>query len=181
MNLAAEEHDENILSIHWDEFTFGMIALLVLLYAIYRMWPRITKVLDERANQIEGGIQRAKAAQDEAQATLEEYQARLAEARQEAAQLRDKAKEQGNAIIAELRQEAEAEKQRILASAHTQIEAERQQALAQLRTEIGQLSTDLASRIVGETLQDQAAQSRVIDRFMDELEQASATDQAEVR
>lgn len=178
MTMAAEE---NILSIHWDEFTFGVIALAVVLFVFYRMWPRLTKVLDERANAIEGGMERAKAAQAEAEETLQQYQAQLAEARQEAAQLREKAKEQGAAIIAEMRQEAQTEAQRIVDNAHAQIEADRQQALVQLRAEIGQLSTDLAGRIVGESLQEQAAQSRVVDRFLEELEQQTANDQAEVR
>jgi F-type H+-transporting ATPase subunit b len=161
---------------------FGLIALFLIWFFVARKAvPKIQKVLDERQETIEGGIERAKAVQAEAEETLQQYQAQLAEARQEAAQMREKAKEQGAAIIAEMREEAQAEAQRIVDNAHAQIEADRQQALVQLRTEIGQLSTDLASRIVGETLQDQEAQSRVIDRFLAELEQGQATDQAEVR
>ena len=53
-----------------------------------------------------------------------------------------------------------------------QIEAERQQALTALRTEVGNLATELASRIVGESLTDEARQSRMVDRFLDELEVA---------
>ena len=40
-----------------------------------------------------------------------------------------------------------------------------------LRAEVGTLATELASRIVGESLADQARQSRMVDRFLDELEQ----------
>src|SRR5207253_1115478 len=50
--------------------------------------------------------------------------------------------------------------------------AERQQALTALRTEVGTLATELASRIVGESLTDEARQSRMVDRFLDELEVA---------
>ena len=39
---------------------------------------------------------------------------------------------------------------------------------------MGALATELASRIVGEALADEARQSRVIDRFLDELEAAVA-------
>src|SRR5690349_16087682 len=53
-----------------------------------------------------------------------------------------------------------------------QIEAERQQALTSLRTEVGTLATELASRIVGESLTDEARQSRMVDRFLDDLEVA---------
>ena len=56
--------------------------------------------------------------------------------------------------------------------AQAQIEAERQQALTTRRAEVGTLATELASRIVGESLADQARQSRMVDRFLDELEVA---------
>lgn len=181
MGLELASDGFEILRIDPVKALFGLIALVLIYFFVARKAvPKITKVLDERQNEIEGGLERAKAAQAEAQETLETYQAQLAEARQEAAQLRDKAKEQGKAILAEMRQEAEAEKQRIVESAHTQIEADRQQALVQLRAEIGQLSTELASRIVGETLQDQQARNRVVDRFLTELEEQEPS-RAEVR
>jgi F-type H+-transporting ATPase subunit b len=69
-----------------------------------------------------------------------------------------------------MRERAEAEARRITESAQAQIEAERQQALTSLRTEVGSLATELASRIVGESLTDQARQSRMVDRFLDGLD-----------
>ncbi|MDA2804490.1 F0F1 ATP synthase subunit B [Nocardiopsis suaedae] len=179
IELAAEE---NILRIHWDEFVFGSIAFLIILGVVYKMWPKLTSALDERANQIEGGIERAKKAEAEAEEIRQQYREKLDEAhRQYAAEL-EKAKEQRAAIIAEAREEAQAESRRIIEAAHQQIEADRQHAFAQLRTEIGTLSTDLASRIVGESLNDDGLQSRVVDRFLEELEQgADSSDRAEVR
>ncbi|WP_306366011.1 F0F1 ATP synthase subunit B [Nocardiopsis sp. CC223A] len=177
--LAAEQ--ENVLRIHWDEFTFGLIAFLIILGVVYKMWPRLTKALDERADQIEGGIARAQKAEAEADEIRQQYREKLEEAHREYAQELEKAKEQRAAIIAEAREEAQAEARRIVDAAHAQIEADRQQAFAQLKGEIGTLSTELAGRIVGESLSDSAAQSRVIDRFLDELEQSEGKQQAEVR
>ncbi|MFC4564503.1 F0F1 ATP synthase subunit B [Nocardiopsis mangrovi] len=177
--LAAEQ--ENILRIHWDEFTFGLIAFLIIFGVVVKMWPRLTSALDERANQIEGGIERAKKAEAEAEETRQQYREKLEEAHRQYAQELEKAREQRAAIIAEAREEAQAEGRRIIEAAHAQIEADRQHAFAQLRSEIGTLSTDLATRIVGETLSDSAAQNRVIDRFLEELDQADSPAQAEVR
>ena len=67
------------------------------------------------------------------------------------------------------REQAKAEARRITEAAQAQIEAERQQALISLRTEVGTLATELASRIVGESLTDEARQRRMVDRFLDEL------------
>lgn len=69
-----------------------------------------------------------------------------------------------------MREEAQAEARRIVENAHQQVEADRQQAIQSLRTEVGTLATDLAGRIVGESLADDARQRRVVDRFLQELE-----------
>jgi F-type H+-transporting ATPase subunit b len=45
--------------------------------------------------------------------------------------------------------------------------------LASLRAEIGSLSVDLASRVVGESLESEARQRRIVDRFLAELEEQS--------
>ncbi|AAZ56444.1 F0F1 ATP synthase subunit B [Thermobifida fusca] len=178
LGLAAEE---NVLRIHIDELVFGLIAFAVIFALVYRYAvPRVTKMLDERADAIEGGIERAKKAEAEAEELRQQFQEKLEEAHRSYAAELQKASEQSAAIIAEAREEAQAEARRIIEAAHAQIEADRQQAMAQLRAEIGALSADLAARIVGETLSDPAAQSRVIDRFLAELE-SGANQQAEVR
>jgi F-type H+-transporting ATPase subunit b len=84
--------------------------------------------------------------------------------------MREEAREQGAQIIAEMRERAEAEARRITESAQAQLEADRLQALTSLRTDVGSLATELASRIVGESLTDVARQSRMVDRFLADLE-----------
>ena len=135
--------------------------------------PRIQQTLAERTELIEGGLARSEEAQSEAKALLDQYREQLAEARHEASRLREEAREQGAQIIAEMREQAQAEARRVTEAAQAQIEAERQQALISLRTEVGTLATELASRIVGESLADQARQSRMVDRFLSELEVSS--------
>ena len=57
-----------------------------------------------------------------------------------------------------------------MAAAHEQIEADRVQAIQALRAEMGTLAVELASRVVGEALDEDARQRRVVDRFLAELE-----------
>jgi F-type H+-transporting ATPase subunit b len=154
------------------EFIIGTI-LFALVFGVMAkvLLPRIQPILAERTEQIEGGLARSEEAQEEAKQLLEQYRQQLAEARHDAARLREEAREQGAQIIAEMREQAQAEARRVTESAQAQIQAERQQALTSLRTEVGTLATELASRIVGESLADQARQSRMVDRFLDELEQ----------
>jgi len=164
----------------WPEFIIGTICFIVVFGVLGKMlMPRIIQTLNEREDAIQGGINRADEAQAEAQAVLAQYRAQLDDAKHEAARMREEAREQGAQIIAEMRERAEAEARRITEAAQAQIEAERQQAMISLRAEVGSLATELASRIVGESLTDHARQSRMVDRFLDGLEaQGNRVDQA---
>jgi F-type H+-transporting ATPase subunit b len=169
--LAAADSNPNPLAPDPAEMVVGIFAFAVVFFVVGKMlMPRIQKALAERTDAIEGGIQRAEEAQDEAQRVLEQYKEQLAEARHEAARLREEAREQGAQIIAEMRDQAQAEAQRLIDQAHAQIEADRQQAFTRLRAEIGELAVDLAGRIMGESLEDEARRRGTVDRFLDQLE-----------
>ena len=156
---------------HPAELIVGLIAFAIL-YWIYatKVVPKMETMYEERAAAIEGGMAQAEEAQAEARAALEKYNAQLAGARTEANEIRESAREQGASIVAEMRGQAQAEAARITESAQRQVEAERQQAVVQLRQEVGTLSTDLASKIVGESLQDEVRQKGMVDRFLADLE-----------
>ena len=156
---------------HPAELIIGLIAFAIL-YWIYatKVVPKMEAMYEERAAAIEGGMQQAEEAQNEAKAALEKYNAQLAGARTEANEIRESAREQGASIIAEMRGQAQAEAARITESAKRQVDAERQQAVVQLRQEVGTLSTTLAGKIVGESLEDEVRQNGIVDRFLAELE-----------
>ncbi|MER5179878.1 F0F1 ATP synthase subunit B [Streptomyces sp. NPDC002896] len=171
LNIAAEEM-ENPLVPPIPELVIGLIAFVIVFGALaWKLLPNINKVLEDRREAIEGGIEKAEAAQTEAQSVLEQYKAQLAEARHEAARLRQEAQEQGAALIAEMRAEGQRQREEIIGAGHTQIEADRKAAALTLRQDIGTLAVTLAGKIVGESLDDHARQSRTIDRFLDELEE----------
>lgn len=170
---AAADPEANALPIlpYLPELIIGLI-IFALYYLIIRkyVFPAVEKMYSERKAAIEGGMSKAEDTQREAEKVLREYQAQLADARDESARIREDAREQGAAIIAEMREQAQAEADRITTNAHKQIEAERSQAFVSLRSEVGRLSTDLASRIVGESLHEETRRTGIVDRFLAELE-----------
>jgi F-type H+-transporting ATPase subunit b len=171
MHELAVATSPNPLVPNWTEVIVGGIAFFIVFFALWKvLMPRIMKTLEERTDKIEGGLKRAEEAQADADHRVAQVQAQMAESRHEASRLREQAREEGAAIKAQLREEGEAEKRRIIESGHTQIEADRLQAFASLRAEIGTLAVQLASKIVGESLDDQARQSRVVDRFLADLD-----------
>ena len=172
VNLAEAEK-LNPLIPHTAELVVGFVAFSLLFIVLRsKVVPMFEKAFTERTNAIQGGMERAEQAQLEAQRALVQYNEQLSKAREEAQSLREEARVQGSAIIEELRTKAQEEAARITATAHASIEAERQQAITSLRGEVGALAVELASKIVGEALDDQARQSRVVDRFLDDLEKS---------
>ena len=160
--LAAARPPNPLFPPNWVEVIVGAIGFFIVFGALWRvLMPRITKTLEERTDAIEGGIERAARAEAEAERLAEQSRARLAEARHEAARVREESREDGAQIVVQMREQAQAEAARIVQAAQAQIAADRQQAFSSLRSEIGTLAVELASKIVGESLSDEARQSRV--------------------
>lgn len=168
-----------ILPASFDILWSAVIFLVIVAVFMWKILPRLQKVLDERAETIEGGILKAEQAQAEAAAALEEYTEQLTDARAEAARIREDARAEAGQIASETRQKASEDAQRLVETAKKQIEAERQQAIVSLRGEVGELAAELASRIVGEALTDDARQQRIIDSFLDDLEAQVSSSKAE--
>lgn len=148
--------------------TFAFVVILVLF--IWKVLPRLNQLLDDRSRAIEGRIDEAKHAREEAERVLRQYQEQLAEARAEAGRIREQAREDGKRILVELREQAQAEADRVTAQAQAQIEAERASAVQSLRAEVGSLAIDLASGVIGEHLADDKNATALVDRFLAELD-----------
>jgi len=169
--IAASEAEHNPLFPEWPDIIGSLICFIIILFFFWKLvLPRMKKLLDERAEAIEGNIAKADEAQHKAEALLEEYTAQLADARAEAAKIRETARTDGQKIVAEARDNATAEAARVTATAQAQIEAERQGALVSLRSEVGSLAIDLASGVVGEALTDDKKSQAIVDRFLADLE-----------
>jgi len=172
MFLAAEAGPSPILP-HPAEIVVGLVAFSILFVLLRtKAVPKFEQAYKERTDAIQGGLERAEIAQRDAAAALQMYNTQLADARGEAAKLREEARAEGSVILEQMRTTAQEEATRITSAARASIEAERQQAFNSLLNEVGTIATQLASKIVGEALDDQVRQSRVVDRFLEEIEKA---------
>ena len=176
-NLASTEPSPVMPAL--AELILGTVSFLLLLWVVWKFAvPRFEKLYAERAAKIEGGIAKAEQAQAQAQQALEQYKAQLAEARAEAARIRDNARFEAEQIKEELRIQAQEEAARIVAQGQAQLDAQRAQIVAELRGDLGRIAVDLASRVVGESLADEARQRGTVDRFLAELDSVQAADTA---
>lgn len=173
--LAAEDGGHNPIVPIWQELVVGTVAFALLCFVLMKfVFPRMEQTFQARVDAIEGGIKRAEAAQAEANQVLEQYRAQLAEARTDAARIRDDARADAEGIRADVLAKAREESERIIAAGKEQLAAERQTIVRELRTEVGTLAVDLASKIVGESLADEARRKGTVERFLTGLESAGA-------
>jgi F-type H+-transporting ATPase subunit b len=169
--LLAASKPPSPFHLELPELITGIVAFTLLYLLLkWKVFPIFEATFAQRAEAIEGGIAKAEQAQAEAALARQQYQAELAELRRDASRVREQAQADQARMIEEARVQARIEADRILEQARTTIEADRQQAMLQLRQEIGRLAVDLAGRIVGESLEDEARQRRTVDRFLGELE-----------
>ena len=154
----------------WQELVLGTIAFAIVCYVLMKfVFPRMEETFAARVDAIEGGIKRAETAQAEANRLLEQYKTQLAEARTEGARIRDEARADAEGIRQDMLGKAREESDRIIAAGTEQLAAQRESIVRELRSEIGSLAVDLAGKIVGEALADEARARGTVDRFIEEL------------
>lgn len=173
--LAAEEAEHSPILPIWQEIVVGTVAFALLCYVLMKyVFPRMEQTFKARVEAIEGGIKRAEVAQAEANQLLEQYRAQLAEARTDAARIRDDARADAEGIRQDVLAKAREESDRIIAAGKDALAAERQTIVRELRAEVGTIAVDLASKIVGESLADEARRKGTVERFLADLEGAGA-------
>lgn len=177
-NLTAEQVKEacaveptSPIGVPWGEVVIAAVAFVILIVVLRKFaWPMFEKAYADRTEAIEGGIAKAEQAQQEAKAALEKYQQQLSGAREEAAKIREDARSQAQAIKDDILAQAKQEAERIAATGRSQLDSQRAQIVAELRSDLGRMSVQLAGKVVGESLEDEALRRRTVERFLADLE-----------
>ena len=146
----------------WGTVSFVIVALAIFKFA----WPTFMRLLDERTQKIDEGLNQAERAREEAARERAALADEVDEARREAARIRETAQSNAATIV----EDASVEAKRVADAAQRQIEADAKLARTQLRRDVGSLAAELAGRIVGEQALDPKVSSAVVDSFLDELE-----------
>jgi F-type H+-transporting ATPase subunit b len=165
----AEEH--NPILPEADELIFGGLAFLAVFVVLARYaFPRINQGLKQRTDRIKEDLEKAEAARSEAQGILERYESQLQEARSEANRIIEEARKTAESMRRDLLAKAEEESNQVVARAQEEIRAERDRAFGELRRQLGELSVELAARVVGTELNKQK-QMRLVDGYIEEVAQ----------
>ena len=176
-NYLAAGEEPSPLNFVWSEFILVLIIFAILFYLVRKyVVPNFEKTFTARREAIEGGIERAEEAQNEAQRLLEQYREQLNEARIEAAQIRENARAEAQRTLEDLRAQAREESERIIARGEEQLAGQRSAVVRELRAEVGTLAVELAEKIVDQRLSDEAQVSATVDAFLAGLEAQNEAD-----
>ena len=171
--LAQEEESSGGLSLvlpHPEELIAGILAFLIVFFFVWK-WalPTINKTLEARQQAITGEMAEAETAKREAEALLTDYKAQLADSKAEGNRIVEEARVSGDQMKSEIISKANDEAEQLIAKARAEAETEKSRALADARREVGEISVELAGKIVGESL-DPKAHKDLVERYLADLE-----------
>jgi len=166
---VAHTNEKEDLYPHLNELIVGAIAFAVLFFFIWKwVLPKVNALLEERRQKIQGSLEEAEKAKQEAEQLLVRYESQLRDARGEANRIIEEARKTADSMRKDLLTRAEEESRQVVARAQEEIRAERDRAFEELRTSIGELSVELAGRVVGETL-TKDRHMKLVDSYISEV------------
>lgn len=143
----------------------NLIILLVGLRAF--LYKPVLNMLDQRAAKIRQGLEDAEAASQQAAQAQEEYEKRIQQAQSEAQAILSQAKEEAGHLREQAVAEAQREAQELLERNRQSLEMERRKALRAERAQLADLVIAAASKVIGQSL-DQQAHRRLVEQFLAE-------------
>jgi len=173
--LAAEESALKVLP-EPDELLFGSIAFaIVAILLIKFIFPKLNTVLTERTARIQGQLEEAERTKRDADQVLAEYRAKLEDAGSEVAKIIEEGRKTADQMRADLVARAEVEAREIVTRAQAEVAGERDRAVVALRDTLGDLSIQLASRVIGEELRGGDRHRALVDRAIADLAGSGGT------
>ena len=131
-------------------------------------FPALKKGLQQRENKIRGDLEGAERSKEEAQRQLDEYRAQLAKAQTEANRIIEEGRQAAEDMRKDIMAKAEAEAAELRNRAAEDIRLATNRATAELQAKVGDLSIDLAERIVQRNL-DRDTQIQLIENYINEV------------
>ncbi len=148
----------------------ALICFGIVVFILYvKVWPMITKGLDERAEKIREEIASAEAARQQAKDALEEYERNLSQARAEANRMLEETKAKQAELAADLRAKADVELGQMRERAMRDIEGAKKAALNEIYDQSVALASSMAGKILAREVTPQD-QSRLFEESLAELQ-----------
>jgi F-type H+-transporting ATPase subunit b len=157
---------KSIISPALPELIWGTVAFVVVAFALVKFaFPMIKKSLADRTEKIRGDLERAEQARTEAEEEKRRFEASLGDARGEANRIIEEARQSAEQVRRDLTARAEAEAAEIRSRAQQDAQLATQRAMTDLQGRIGDISIELAEKIVERNL-DRDTQQALVESYI---------------
>ncbi|MDZ7675025.1 MAG: F0F1 ATP synthase subunit B [Acidimicrobiales bacterium] len=158
-----------------NEIIWGSVGFVVVFLFLAKFGgPAIKKMMDERADKIQGDLDAAESAKAEAEEVKAEYASKLADAKSESARIIEEARQAADQLKSDQQARLNEELVSQREQAQADIDAAKSQAMAELRGEVSEIAVGAAERVVGANL-DRAAQDRLIEDYINDVANPSGS------
>ena len=149
----------------WMVLSFGVVFFLLAKFG----FPVIVKAINERKEFIEMSILSAKQANEKLATIQAEGEKLLADAKAQQKDIIAGAMQEKQQIVRAAQEEAQASANQMIEEARQSILAEKERALQDVRKEVATLALDIAEKVIGERMKDNAVQQKTIEQLIDHL------------
>lgn len=147
-----------------------LLAFLLVFFVVAKFgFPVIIGMVENRKQYIDESLKKAHEASERLANIQKEGETMLQEARQKQAQILKEAADTRDAIVAQAKEKAREEGNRLIAEATSEIESQKQAAISEIRAQMAELSVKVAEKILRKELDSDAKQMETIDRLLDEV------------
>jgi F-type H+-transporting ATPase subunit b len=148
---------------------WASIAFLVVLFVLRRFaWGPILAALNDREASIAGALNEAEKVRKEMEELAASNENQLKEARAERDLMLREAREMADKLVADAKNTAREAADKEVAAAKDAIALERKAAIAELKSEVGNISLDIAERLLRDKLESNDEQKALVNRLIDE-------------
>ena len=151
----------------WTIVTF----LIVLMLLKWKAWGPLMSVLDKRAEDIKNALAAADRAKEDAEKASQDYEKLVQKARIEGQQIIADSKVAGEKVKNDIESLARENAEKMIGKAKTQIEAESQKALQEIKSSVVDLSIEAAEKIIEKNL-DSEDNRKLVEKTLDSMGQA---------
>ncbi|PCJ64129.1 MAG: ATP synthase F0 subunit B [Bacteroidetes bacterium] len=143
----------------WMSLAFIIVLVLLKKFA----WSGILKALKDREEFIERSLKSAEDAKAQMSDLKADNEKLLAETRLEREQILKEAKDMKEKIMSDAKLSATEEGNRLISAARAEIDKEKLKALSDIKKQVGELSLEIAEKVVRKELSDKDAQQALVD------------------
>ncbi len=169
MLLASSLATPAIGTVFWTTLIFFILFFLLWKFA----WGPIMKAVKSREDMIRNALDSAEKAREEMKVLQADNETVLRKAREERDKIIRDARLSTERMLAEAKEKSQSEADAMVKRAKELIEREKNTAIAEVKREVAGLAIEVASKVVSQTLKNDAEQQKLIERYLKEIETTS--------